>query len=87
MEIVTETQAETEAAPGVMQGDRWSCRHADPASERRGGQSLERERKRAPVREMQREGKSSHCRGEPQKHRDAEIEAERCCRVTHAGAD
>ena len=40
MQIVTETEAETEAAPGVMQGDLWSRCLADAASKRRGGQSL-----------------------------------------------
>ena len=43
MQIVTETEAETEAAPGVMQGDLWSRCLADAASKRRGGQSLGRE--------------------------------------------
>lgn len=62
MEIVTQTEAETEVAPRGMQGDIWSRCRADPASERGGGQSLGRERKRAPVREMKREGKWRYCR-------------------------
>ena len=40
MEIVTETETETESALGVMQGDIWSRCLTDAASKRRGGQSL-----------------------------------------------
>jgi len=43
MEIVTETETETESALGVMQGDIWSRCLTDAASKRRGGQSLGRE--------------------------------------------
>ena len=43
MEIVTETETETESALGGMQGDIWSRCLTDAASKRRGGQSLGRE--------------------------------------------
>lgn len=75
MEIVTETEAETEAAPGVMQGDVWSRCLTDVASKRRGGQSLGRETKRTPVRETTGRG-SGGTAGEPQTHQDTEIQTE-----------
>lgn len=62
MEIVTETETETESALGVMQGDIWSRCLTDAASKRRGGQSLGRETTG---------GGSGGPAGEPQTHRDA----------------
>lgn len=63
-EIVAEAEAETEAAPRVVQGDVWRRRRVDPASER-----AEVEEKGASARELKREGTLSHRGGEPQKQR------------------